>query len=639
MTTPQVFYRKWRPQRFEEVAGQPHVTATLRRAVATGRVAHAYLFTGPRGVGKTSTARIVAKALNCVNPQDGEPDNTCANCQAVLEDRMLDLIEIDAASNTGVDNIRDLREKVRFQPVAGRWKVYIIDEAHMLSNSAFNALLKTLEEPPPRVVMVLATTDVHKMPLTVVSRCQRYDFRRLSNEDVVDRLAEICGEEGIECEPEVLAMIARHAWGSLRDAENVLEQLAVSYGGLAAPTAAAPSPAAGQPALSSPFGGESHLVVPSPLDRDSHAVHPSPLDGDSHAVHPSPLDGDSHVVHPSPLEGEGEGEGSPHPAEIKAEHVRELLGLGDTATAIELAQAVLAGDAARALGAVNREAGRGADLRNLRNGTVDALRCALLLKAGVQDALSHPAEVVEAMKNAGRTVQMGPILHALAALGQADMKGDSSSPLALELAALRAAAGPVAAPSEAPARAAFNAPLAREPSRAPGAGQQRTGAPAPSARAPAAPPPRRGPGPPAETEDADRDGGGRQSASAGDPRWSRVTFTLRRTKFRQYVLGSLLRAAEAGEPADGKLVLKFKSKTLRQNIEEELQDARAREAVEKAVADAYGAPLKVMIEAGDSNGGTAAGGQNAAAESPLVRAALAMGARVIGEGPSPTENS
>ncbi len=226
----EVFYRKWRPQRFDEVAGQDHVTGTLRQALRTDRVAHAYLLCGPRGTGKTSTARILAKALNCQNPRDSEPCGGCDNCVAVTENRMLDLIEIDAASNRGIDNIRDLRDKARFAPGSGKYKVYVIDEVHQLSGDAFNALLKTLEEPPPHVIFVLATTETHRVPATILSRCQRFDFRRLSNEVVIDKLAEIAGEEEIDADPEVLSLIARTAYGSLRDAENLLEQLAVSYG-------------------------------------------------------------------------------------------------------------------------------------------------------------------------------------------------------------------------------------------------------------------------------------------------------------------------------------------------------------------------------------------------------------------------
>ena len=226
----EVFYRKWRPQRFDEVAGQDHVPQPLRQALRTDRVAHAYLLCGPRGTGKTSTARILAKALNCMEPRDGEPCGACVNCIAVTENRMLDLIEIDAASNRGIDDIRDLRDKARFAPGSGTYKVYVIDEVHQLTGDAFNALLKTLEEPPPHVIFVLATTETHRVPATILSRCQRFDFRRLTNDVVIDKLAEIAGEEEIDTDEEVLSLIARTAYGSLRAAENLLEQLAISYG-------------------------------------------------------------------------------------------------------------------------------------------------------------------------------------------------------------------------------------------------------------------------------------------------------------------------------------------------------------------------------------------------------------------------
>jgi len=226
----QVFYRKWRPQNLSEVVGQEHVTQTLRHAVSGGRVAHAYLFCGPRGTGKTSTGRILAKAVNCLNPKQGEPCNSCDLCKAINEASAPDIIEIDAASNRGIDEIRDLREKVNYTPNVARYKVYIIDEVHMITKEAANAFLKTLEEPPPHAIFILATTEPHKVLATIMSRCQRFDFHRLSQSSVISKLNLICEKEGIKIETEALRLIAKVTTGSLRDGENLLEQLVTYYG-------------------------------------------------------------------------------------------------------------------------------------------------------------------------------------------------------------------------------------------------------------------------------------------------------------------------------------------------------------------------------------------------------------------------
>ena len=225
-----VFYRRWRPQTLAEVVGQEHVTRTLLHALEAGRVAHAYLFSGPRGTGKTSTGRILAKAVNCLNSGKGEPCNTCSLCQAITQGQALDVIEVDAASNRRIDDVRDLREKVAYAPSQARYKVYIIDEVHMLTADASNALLKTLEEPPAYVLFILCTTEPHEVLPTILSRCQRFDFRRLPQEAIVSRLAHICEQEGIQAEAAALRLIARAATGSLRDAENLLEQQVNYYG-------------------------------------------------------------------------------------------------------------------------------------------------------------------------------------------------------------------------------------------------------------------------------------------------------------------------------------------------------------------------------------------------------------------------
>jgi DNA polymerase-3 subunit gamma/tau len=217
--------RKWRPQRFEDVVGQEHITSTLKNAIKEKRIAHAYLFTGPRGVGKTTTARILAKTLNCENRKNSEPCNECEMCKSIQNSQLIDIIEIDAASNRGIDEIRTLRDSVKYAPTHGKYKVYIIDEVHMLTKESFNAFLKTLEEPPEHIIFIFATTDVHKLPLTIISRCQRYDFRRIQLDKIKETLKMIADEEKIKIDDKTLTIIAKKADGALRDAESYFDQV------------------------------------------------------------------------------------------------------------------------------------------------------------------------------------------------------------------------------------------------------------------------------------------------------------------------------------------------------------------------------------------------------------------------------
>ena len=386
MPTP-VLYRKWRPQTLSQVVGQEHVTRTLLNALIAGRVAHAYLFCGPRGTGKTSTARILAKAVNCLeNDGKGEPCGACSVCQAIADGNAMDMIEIDAASNRGIDDIRDLREKVNFAPNQARFKVYIMDEVHMLTDSAFNALLKTLEEPPPFTIFVLATTEVHEVPVTIVSRCQRFDFRRLSASDLTGYLNTICQGEGIQAEEDALAIIARTANGGARDAVNLLEQVEVASEGV-----------------------------------------------------------------------------------VTVDAVEQVLGLVSNPLAIQVARAVVGQALPEGLNGIQAARESGANLAQFGKEVTEHLRGLLLLKAGVPEALSLPAESIKELTGLVQTVSLQQITKAVNAFSQLDFRGVEGSSLPLELAlveALQAPAAPaaVAAP---PAQAAPARPTAAPATAAP----------------------------------------------------------------------------------------------------------------------------------------------------------------------------
>ena len=224
-------YRKWRPSRFEDVRGQEHIVRTLKNQILSDRVGHAYLFCGTRGTGKTTIAKIMARAVNCEHPVDGSPCNECAVCRSILEGRSVNVAEIDAASNNGVDNIREIRDQVQYSPTEGKYRVYIIDEVHMLSAGAFNALLKTLEEPPAYVIFILATTEANRIPITVLSRCQRYDFRRIGNDVIADQISHLLAEEKVEADEDAVRYVAKAADGSMRDALSLLEQCISFYYG------------------------------------------------------------------------------------------------------------------------------------------------------------------------------------------------------------------------------------------------------------------------------------------------------------------------------------------------------------------------------------------------------------------------
>ena len=552
--TTQVYYRKWRPTSFSDLVGQEHVASTLRQSIRTGRVSHSYLFCGPRGSGKTTTARIMAKAVNCLDLQDGNPCNACANCEAINDGRFMDIIELDAASNRGIDEIRDIRDKVNFAPVQGRRKVYILDEAHMLTAGASNAFLKTLEEPPDHVIFVLCTTEAHRILATIVSRCQRFDFRRIPSEQVLSRLSEITQAEGASVDTEALRMVARFSAGSLRDAENLLEQLVVSYSG-----------------------------------------------------------------------------------GVGVQQVEDLLGLGHGERWLELARFLLMGNTSGALEAINEAAWDGADLRQLHRQTTELLRAAMLIHWGSDSIVDLPDHTLSQMRELVKQLPPWRIVKALKIWGEVNMRYDAPSPLPLELASVQicddSAAPPVAAAQE----------EARPPVRSPAPASPGPGRQAPPRAAESAPPPPTRQAPPTRPPEAKPASAQQRSPAPRTPaveegsvaaNWITVVKALGRHKGKKYNLGALLRDCKAADVSivENTLVLPFTHRANLERMQEEIGDPKCRTLVGDAVSRAFGETYEfrlTLLEDNRENGGPSGAARN----SPLVRAAIGMGARIIEEEP------
>ena len=567
--TSQVYYRKWRPRRFRELVGQEHVSSTLCQAVIQGRVAHSYLFCGPRGTGKTSAARVLAKAVNCVGPQDGDPCDACGHCLALNEGRFMDLIELDAASNRGIDEIRSIRDKINLGPVEGGYKVYIIDEAHMLTEHASNAFLKTLEEPPSHAIFILCTTEPHKILPTIISRCQRFDFRRLSSSVIIERLRIICLGEGVEVEEGAFKALAHSAGGSLRDAENLLEQLVVSSGG-----------------------------------------------------------------------------------RIGIQEVHDLLGLGQGEWALEFVQYFLLGNSTAALAAINRASWDGLDLRQIHRQAVELLRGVLMLQCGSRDSLDLPQETIKWLEELAPKVSTARVMRSLKLLGEVNMRYDIPSTLPLELAVVEVCLGeaadqasgqptPLLRSSSAQGRATPRPPESvpvssttprSSPFRERGVGD--AGRPATGETAVTQGPPIEGTSPPRQPPARgpnDLAPPGQVGLGTDDmlqQQWGALVRTLSRYKGKRFNIGALLRDCK-NQHIDGEtLVLTFAHRSHLERMQEELDDPQGMRIVAEALLSSLGASYQLRLTLLDDDGPSSV---PPVTQSPLVRAALSMGAKIVDE--------
>ena len=565
--TSEVYSRKWRPSTFSDLVGQEHISTVLKNALLQNRLAHSYLFCGPRGTGKTSTARILGKSANCVSINDGEPCNSCNLCSSANQGRFLDIVELDAASNRGIDEIRDIRDKVNFSPVEGRYKVYIIDEAHMLTDQASNAFLKTLEEPPPHVIFILCTTEAHKILPTIISRCQRHDFRRINNEIIIRQLNNIAVKESVTVDTEALNLISRHSSGSLRDAENLLEQVVVSYGN-----------------------------------------------------------------------------------NISVAQVLEILGLADNDVYLQITTSLLSKQATECLTLVNKASWEGIDIKRIHLETLEILRAAMLIEWGVTDNIDLPGHVIEELTKLIQKTSPRDLTYALKVWGSIDTRQDSQSTLPLELAIIDISNNTFSntdsiTVSKADPQLSIPNPNRQPPAKNPITdsniqSQHKKTEPDSDYQLETVSEPQE-----VETtlsttslapevhENSDVTNSKEQYESNDEIRdnWAEALKILSRCKGIKYTLGALLRDCDASalETDTDVMILPFRNQANLDRMIEEMDDPNSRKMVYDAIEKSFGKSFSIepMLSDQPSNQSP----DRTIQQSPLVRAALGMGARIVEE--------
>jgi len=520
-TNKKVLYLRWRPQLFQEVIGQEHVITTLKNALLTKSWSHAYLFAGPRGVGKTSTARILAKALNCQSLIDGEPCEKCFNCESVTTGNMMDLIEIDAASHRKIEDIRDLKNSAQYLPNTGKYKVYIIDEAHGLTKFAAEALLKLLEEPPPQVIIILATTEIQSLPFTIVSRCQRFDFRRIPIKNIVEHLTKICEIENIKSTQESLELISKVSTGSLRDAENILEQISVQFNSI-----------------------------------------------------------------------------------LTEENVSSSLGLIDDSTSINIALSLLGGDISSVLKHTHSLIDLGVDPQEIQKHILASLRIIALIKLGETNILNESEDLITKAKTISTKFSLQKIVDTTNDFYNQKVISGEYPPISLEMALITVIIKSNNLGKE----------LQKDNNNVENKKASIKQIKEPFGRRP-------------EVESkAPIINENTNSTSSSKKEWTAICEKLKRTKGKKYILGALLKNVENPSPKNSILTLKFKSNSLADNMIEEIKDQKIRKLIETIISEEYNETLTIKIT---TNGSLKDNKQPPIEESPVVRMAISMGAKIV----------